>query len=1031
VTTLDLFADPPPRPAPPRAGAGHWFTLPPHRPFLTDVAKGLYRTLSPLGPEGLAQAVVLTPTRRTARMLAEAFVEAAGGQAVLLPQIRTLGDLDEGEAPFEPGDLAADLPPAVTPLRRRFELARIVAEDAAGQGRSLDAVAALHLADALAAFLDATHIEEASVDTAALEALAPLELAGHWAVSTRFLTLALDAWPKRLEALGLLDESARRVQLLRALAARWRDDPPDQVLLAAGVQGGTPAEADLLMAVAAAPRGAVILPGLDLDLADHAWRAVGDAHPQAAMKRLLERAGLSRADVATWPVTGETAAQAAAGRSRRRMINEALRPAETTDDWLSVIAGLRAEGLAEGVDPVAEGLQGLTLLSAPDEDAAAAQAALLLREALETPGRTAALVTPDPALARRVSARLTRWGITVDSSAGSPLDLQPAGVMLSLLGALITDPTDPGALLGVAKHPAARLGRPLVELDRARLRLEQKGLRGPRPASWSALFDRLAEEPQALALALALHAAVEHARAPFAETGEANAVTAVRALAEAAERACADEKGAPGELWGGPGGEAAAALVANMIAAAEGLPPVTAQAFADIAGDLLRRTVVRPGAHAHPRLRVLGLIEARLVRADRVVLAGLEEGVWPRPAPLDPLLSRPMRRALGLPSPERRLGAAAHDFAQAACAPEVVLIAAERRGGQPATRSRWLWRLEMLARGAGLALPSRPIPAWAEALEAPLSEREAPPGLKLAPRPAPAPPVPLRPRALAATRVEEWIRDPYATYARYVLRLRKLDRPDLPLEARARGSAVHAAFQAFAEAHPEPPWGSADEFEALLLAELVKAGLDGPGLARERPLARRLGAWAAAFEAERRPGADLLIEREGRLSFPAPAGDFTLTAKADRLEVRADRIDVIDFKSGGLSSEKEVRSGLAPQLTLTAAIAAAGGFEGAPARPPGELIYARVTGRREAGTLAQRMKGEEAQGAQAALEGLKRRVAAFDHRDTAYVAKAAPKFIREDGSGDYDHLERLWEWRVVGDDAEDGGGDGAEGGDAA
>jgi ATP-dependent helicase/nuclease subunit B len=379
-----------------------------------------------------------------------------------------------------------------------------------------------------------------------------------------------------------------------------------------------------------------------------------------------------------------------------------------------------------------------------------------------------------------------------------------------------------------------------------------------------------------------------------------------------------------------------------------------------------------------------------------------------------------MRKALGLPSPERRIGAAAHDFAQAACGPDVTLIAAARRNGNPATRSRWLWRLQMLAAGAKVALADRPeVAAWSRALEARLVD--PPHALKLADRPRPTPPVAVRPRELAATRVEEWIRDPYATYARYVLRLKAMDPPDAPLEGRARGTAIHAAFERFALEHPAAPWGAAETFEQMLLEALVAAGMPLAGLAREQPLARRLGVWAAQLEQDRRPGARLLIEQAGRLSFATALGEFTLTAKADRLEVREDRIDVIDFKSGGSASDKEVKAGLAPQLTLTAAIARAGGFADAPALPPGELIYARVTGRRTPGELSVRAKGEAEAQAIRALERLQHRVAAFEEEATPYLAKQQPKFISADGKGDYDHLERLWEWRVVGEGDDEAG----------
>lgn len=1014
MTSLDLFGEapaglfdsPPPR----------WRTIAAHRPFLDDLAAGLHASLSTGGPEALADAVVLTPTRRGARALAEAFVAVSGGQALLLPQIRALGDLEEGEPPFEPGDLALDLPPAVSPLRRRFELARLVVEHQHDLKRTLDAAAALDLADALAGFLDALQIEERD-DPDAVERLVEGELAKHWEISAKFLAIAQREWPRRLEDLGLVDVAARRTALLRALADRWRDDPPGSALIAAGSTGAAPAEADLLAVIASAPRGLVVLPGLDQELADDAWAQVGEAHPQGALKRLLERARVGRADVLPW-ISGRGTDDPARGRARRRVLNEALRPPEATADWLALIGRL-------GPGLIAEGLEGLTVLCARNEEDAAAQAALLLREALEEPGRTAALVTPDPALARRVSARLARWGIAADSSAGSPLSASPAGSLMSLVAAAVMDPLDPALLLAIAKHPLARLGLPELSRERALRDLERKGLRGPRPPSWTALATRLqprdTEPPEPLekarALADALRAAIDHAGAPFA-SGLASAQAALRALAEAMEMIATDGDGRLGDLWAGAGGEAAAALAASVIDEGAALPPTTSHGFAQLVEGLVLREVVRTGGNAHPRLRILGLIEARLIRADRLVLAGLEEGTWPRAPATDPFLSRPMRNALGLPPPERRTGQAAHDFAQAACAPEVTLIHAERRDGQPAVKSRWLWRLETLARGAGVGLPSRPeVAAWARGLDAPVAP--PPPSLAAAPRPSPTPPAAVRPRELAVTRIETWLRDPYSTYARYVLRLKPLDRPDAPVEAMARGSAIHRAFERYARKQAEDPPPGAPEFEAMLIEALAEEGMPQPRMARERALARRLSGWVVEFERRRREGASVLVESEGKWSFAAPGGPFTVTAKADRLEARVGGVDVMDFKTGSTPSAKQVRSGFSPQLTLTAAIIAHGGFEPLGVSQPGDLIYVRVTGRGEGAEAQVRAAGggESADLAARALQGLAEHVARFDDPATPYLSWTAPQFIGRRGS-DYDHLARLWEWHVMGEGEE-------------
>ncbi len=986
----------PPRMRPPKRGssvardpifsrpAPRWFTIPAHRPFVEDLAAGLHAELSPLGPEALSDAVVLTPTRRAARGLMEAFVGIGGGRALLLPRIRALGDLDEGEPPFEPGEVALDLPPAISPWRRRFELVRLVVENQHRFERSLDAAGALELADALAGFLDSAQIEEvAALD--AIDSWVAVEMARHWKISADFLKLAAEAWPRRLAELGLIDVTARRVALLDALAARWRDDPPAEVLVAAGSTGSAPATARLLGVIAGAPRGCVVLPGLDQDLADKAWAEVGEQHPQGAMKRLLERNRITRGEVPPWspPAPGD-----ARGRWRRRIVNEALRPAEATADWLDQIKALREEGAAAEVDPFTEGLAGFSVVTTRTEDEAASAAALLLRETLEQEGRTAALITPDAVLARRVSARLARWGVLADSSAGAPLAGFPVGVLAALVARLSADPLDPVALLAVLKHPLTRLGWDPALLEPARRSLERYGLRGPRARDRDQILARLeGQDADAGRLFEALQAALAPARRVFGDDAAAPA-TAARGLAETLEAlAVGAEPGDFGALWAGAGGEAAIELFAALMEESEGLPWTSAEQFADVLEHLLSGQTVRTGGAVHPRLRILGAIEARLIRADRLVLAGLEEGVWPAPAAVDPFLSRPMRESAGLPPPERRIGLSAHDFAQAACAPEVVLINTERRGDAPAVASRWLWRLRTLAKGAGVDLPDRPeLLDWARALDAPIAP--ASPSLRTASRPRPTPPVASRPRELPVTGVERWVRDPYAIYARYILKLRPLERPDEPVEARARGTAVHAAFERFAREHPDIlDETHRDIFRTILLEELALAGISESRLTRERALAANVAPWVLALETKRRAGARLLIEQQGRYEFLTSGGPFRVTAKADRIELRTQAGDILDFKTGAAPSKRQVESGLSPQLTLTAAILHHGGFTEAGPLDPRELVYVRVSGGRVPGREEVRAgEGESLDLALRTLEGLRKRVERFDEEATPYVS---------------------------------------------
>jgi ATP-dependent helicase/nuclease subunit B len=1019
----DPFGSPGPR----------WFTIAAHRPFLADLAATLHRTLSADGPEALADAVVLTPTRRGARALAEAFFDAAQGRAVLLPRIRALGDLDEGEPPFEPASLALDLPPAISPLNRRFELARLIV-DRGGLPRAPDAAQALELADALGAFLDSLSIEEC-FEPDAIDTLVDGDLARHWLRSAAFLSVATRLWPARLAELGLVDPVERRVTLLRRLAEQWERTPPSGPLIAAGSTGTGPSTADLLGVIARAPQGCVVLPGLDLDLADDAWELVGEQHPQGALKRLIERHGLGREAIRPWPADEDLRA-ARLGRSRRRVVNEALRPADATADWLGQIDKLRAEAGPGAGDPIAEGFAGLSLVATRTEAEAASVAALLLREALETPGKTCALVTPDAALTRRVSAQLSRWGVEADSSTGASLTRFPVGVLLGLILRATVEPMRPAGLLGLLKHPLVRLGRDEPTLVRAREALEGAALRGPRPVDWDQIDRRLEamaemvrsrDEPspsrlESLALAASLVADLRAALALADRfvAGETAVPEAAAGLAHAAEALAVGPEGGLGGLWSGPGGEAAAQLIAELAAEGAVLTHVTAAGFERLVQTLLAGETVRTGGASHPRLRMLGALEARLVRADVLVLAGLEEGVWPQGAPIDPFLSRPMRRTLSLPPPERRIGLSAHDFAQAACAPEVVLIHSERRGGQPAVPSRWLWRLQTLAKGAKVEIPSRADAlAWARALDSP---RHATP--RYAPRPAPRPPVEARPRGLSVTAVERWVRDPYAIYARHVLKLRVLDRPDAPAEAAARGRAVHKALERLVLAHPRDlPEDAEALIERLLLESLEAEGILGAAMARERPLAANAARWIVGFERRRRtPDLVFHVEQSGALILPAPGGDFTLGARADRLEVEAGLAVVLDFKTGMPPSQKQIETGFAPQLTLTAAILKAGGFAAIGPATPAALSYIRITGRRIPGEEHVRAAGgDEAEVlAEAALQGLIGRIARFDDPDTPYLSWTAPQFMSAYG-GDYDHLARVREWAVLADGGEGGG----------
>lgn len=1004
------------------------FTLPSSAGFVDALARGLHDAFP--DPDSLSAVTVLLPTRRAGRALADAFTRLEGAPgAALLPIIRPIGDVDADDPPFEPGELAEAAPEAISPARRRFELARLILARESASGRSMGAGGALALADDLARLLDDLATEEVG-DLSALSDDVRASLPAHMSEAALFLDIVLEAWPDRLKELGHVDPAERRSRLLRALAKRWREAPPDAPVIAAGSTGSIPAAADLLGVVARLPKGAVVLPGFQSDMDAAAWTAIDDAHPQRAMKTLIETLGIERQAVTVWP----GAEEGERDLRRRRILSEALRPAEATSDWLTRIEDLK-EGM--GADVFERALDGLAVIEAPGPGEEARAVALALRETLETPGARAVLVTPDRALARRVSVEMSRFGVTLDDSAGAPLsDTAPGAFLMRVLDCALA-PGSALAFSALANSPLFALGR-----DRARLKpeigaLERRALRGRRPGLTPAAIaehirshERLDDEEKARWSAIA--DAVTDALAPLhALTGRHLARDWAEALVRAGEALAADAR-RPGadRLWAGDAGDAAAALMREFLTEADALPALDLREFARAVLETARARLVRPTYGAHPRLQILGPLEARLVSADRIILGGLNEGVWPAAPKADPFLSRGMRKLAGLAAPEQRFGLAAHDFAQLANSREVILTRSGKQDGAPTVASRWLWRLQTLARGAlGEAEAARRLAApidylaLARALDDPGGQRS------LIQPPEPAPPVEARPRRLSITRIETWIRDPYAIFASRILRLEPLDALDREPGPAERGQAYHAAIERWTRSLPDTDQLPVDAHERLVRLgreQLTAAGFPEARLGVELPRFARMAKFITDWEAMRRSLGfrPVAIESAGEMVLETPVGPFTLTGRVDRIDMRPDgALDIIDFKTGGAASRKEVEAGFAPQLPLTAAMAARGGFEDCPSHEPGDLLYVRISGGKTPGEECSVVRrpgaGDAAELAEEARDELGRWIQLFDDEKRTYPSQPRAKYVNR--WGDFDHLARRKEWASAAEDAGEGG----------
>jgi ATP-dependent helicase/nuclease subunit B len=825
--------------------------------------------------------------------------------------------------------------------------------------------------------------ETQGADLTKLDELAPVELAEHWAEVRAFLSLVRDVWPGLLEAEGRMNPAAHRNEALRALGKRLSENPPDRPVVAAGSTGSIPATAELLGVIARLPRGAVVLPGLDRDLDQEAWQRVDAGHPQFALKQLLDRIGVRREQVGDWT-------DLHAEPARERLLREVLRPAPTTDAW---------RGLAESIHPPT--VDGLTLLEAADSSEEATLIALMMRELLETPDKRAALVTRDRGLARRVTAELGRWEIAIDDSAGQPLSHTPAGSFLCLLAEAANEKFAPVPLLALLKHPFAAMGD--APVFRAMARELDRRLRGPRPDSGLAgIAVTIQNAPNEVQT---WFGKVSHALEPFERVlsePQAGLVELLKGHTDAA-----DAMGA--NMWSGPDGLAANRFIRDLFDAAGALPEIETRSYASMMRDLMDEVPVRPAFGRHPRLAILGPLEARLQSFDLVILGGLNEGSWPASASDDPWFSRPMRGTLGLDQPERAIGLSAHDFASLAAQPRVALTRAVKSEGTPMVASRWVQRLQQLTKGLGIAknlTPLHHIREIARLLSDPGRPEPAKP-------PHPCPAVSARPRKLSVTEIETWVRDPYAIYAKRVLRLKPLDPIDADIGPMERGTALHAILERFVRRYPTLPQDAEVKLAEIVDEVLHEHQTPRATLAVWRPRFLNAAKWFVDLERERRPDiVESFVEVTGSWAFKGPAGEFVLTGKADRIDrLRTGGGAIIDYKTGAPPSSIQVTEHLAPQLPLEGAMLANGGFREIGPLSPEQLLYIKVTGAATPGECKP-VKADAVQLSQEAAERLTLRVAEFDNQGTGYESRVAP--FRSDIAGDYDHLARVREWSVTG-----------------
>ncbi len=946
-----------------------------------DFAQGLVDGLVARGrgmtPEEWARTEIYVNTARMQRRIRQVF---DAGPAKLLPRIRLITDLA-----YNP--VASHIAPPVSPLRRRLELTQFVATLLEQEPDLAPRAALYDLSDSLADLMDEMQGEGVSPDKIA--ELDVSDQSGHWERALKFLQIIAHYFGDSSDA---PDKEARQRTVVMSLAARWQATPPQHPIIVAGSTGSRGATALFMQTVAQLPQGAVILPGFDFDLPDDVWSAMEDEdHPQFRFKKLMNALDFNCGDVAPWsdamPVD----------HLRNRLISLSLRPAPVTSQW-------REEGPELG--DLMTATKDLTLVEAPSPRAEADTIALRLRQAVED-GVTAALISPDRMLTRQVTAALDRWGIMPDDSAGTPLALSPPGRLLRHVAVLMGEVLTSELLLTILKHPLCHSdgedrGPHLRHTRELELYLRKKSVAFPDAETLTAWAKGDADRGVWSAWVAATFVGVAPLTKPLSEH--------LNTHLGSAARICAGPRGQnAGGLWDEAAGREARRMCDQLALNADAGGVMSARDYASIFNSILADGTVRDRDKGHPQVLIWGTLEARVQGADLTILGGMNDGVWPEAAPPDPWLNRKMRADAGLLLPERRIGLSAHDYQQAVAGREVWITRSKRSADAETVPSRWINRLTNLLSG----LPDQQGPEALEKMRArgahwaAMAMRLTTPHARMTPakRPSPRPPLQARPDRLSVTQIKTLIRDPFAIYARKVLRLNPLD-PLVPeADAPLRGTIIHGILEQFVK-------GGHDPMDRDALMDIARSEFN-----KHCPWPTIRTQWLMRMDKAADPFLADELERQkvATIRKTEVKGDIAVALTGVSLNGTADRIDltdddqalIYDYKTGAVPTKPQQKN-FDKQLLVEAAMVERGAFADIGPKPVMTAQFIGVNA--DMKTVDAPLKEHPAE---QVWEELTRLLLAWQKVDRGYTARLA--LFRKDDFSPYDHLARYGEWETSDD----------------
>lgn len=899
-------------------------------PFLEALAEYILQETDSLR---LTQYQILLPTQRSCDALKNALLKHLG-RATLLPRIQSLGNLNAEDIVLHGGSIDL-LKGKISDRRRHLLLTHLISTY-----RKLTTEQAALLATTLLQLLDTFARAGIDLGQVDFDQLVSTDHALHWQITGDFLKVIQQEWPKILATEDTLERYFVENLLLDEQARLWSETPPPHPVIIAGSRGSRPATARLIKQVAALSQGHIILQGL---VPWDCFEDLSPTHPQADLQKLLSFLEIVPQSVCPLkPINHKPS----------RILEEAFQMAPQSLERVDNIS------LAECASPQQE----------------AEVIALALRQVLETPGKTGMLITHDEKLARRVRMALQRWNIQI-IGCSILLSQTPLGLLCGLTAQWIHPEFNLGVFLATLKHSLVCD----LPIDSLEMEVIRKGA-----WSWELIVQKSKSttlEPFVQELQLLIKDCQNMAKASHVSFEKV--MRQHQHLVEYLLKA---------GLW--PEGVEYArdmqTFWEGLQKASHGLTISTGADYAKLLVTYLDQVNCK-SLYTHDRIRMVDLVDARLLHADVVILGGLNEGCWPQNLPADPWFNRTTRKKVGLPPPEESIGLSAHDFVQAGAASEILLTRSVRVEGTPTVPSSFLVKVQTWLHQQGQKLPvAKELLDWSTLFLETITPISAP---------APKPSAEMRPRTLSISDMATWVQNPYGVYARHILGLRPLPSPFEHNNALIFGTIVHLALQKILLLVQAKALDISDATEKIWYQ------FESQFQPHERVFwhwrLQQMVGWFMNLP-ENAGIQTSYLEAQGHIKI----GDFTIVGKIDRVDVWDSQAYVIDYKTGVLPSTGFVKYGLSPQLLLEAWMVQDGVMQAVTQTPVASASLWRLpTGWQNDTRIT--LEGETLDVCLTQLkEKVDRLITIFKDVNTPYLCHPRGKMY----PSPYDHLARVQEW---------------------